>query len=147
METTVSCDGDDRAYINGNAELRAMSSNEPLTVRSNWWWTHVAVVLWTLVIDVFILTGDRLNLSETIVFLLLQSWLFVFLMFSIAAMFGFYYDARAIRDAGKEWDPRWRAYVLASFLVTPAVTSTVYLFQRYRHIGIYYRGRRIGPWG
>lgn len=123
-----------------------MSSDEQsLAVRSNWWWSHVAVILWTVLLDVFLLTGGSWDLSETMALLFFQSWLFVFLTFTIAALFGFYYDTRAIRDAGREWDPTWWAYVLGSFLVTPTLTSAVYLFQRYRHVGLRYRGRELGP--
>ncbi len=61
-------------------------------------------------------------------------------------MFGFYYDAREIQDAGRDWEPKWWAYIIGSFIVTPSLTSAIYLFQRYRHVGIYYRRWQFGPW-
>ncbi|WP_101296158.1 hypothetical protein [Halegenticoccus soli] len=121
------------------------SDAQLVAVRSNWWWSHVAVVLWTIVLDLFLLIGGSLNLTQTASLLALQAWLFVFLTFTIAALFGFYYDAREIQDAGQEWKPTWWMYIVGSFIVTPLLTSALYLFQRYRHVGIRYRRWQVGP--
>lgn len=123
-----------------------MSSEEGLAIRSNWWWSHVAVVGWTLVLYLFVvLNALVLNLDPVGTFFAVQGWLFVYVTFGIAALFGFFYDTKAIKDAGKAWAPRWWVYLLASFVVSPSVTGILYLFQRARHVGIAARGRQFGP--
>ncbi|WP_251341312.1 hypothetical protein [Haloplanus halophilus] len=115
-------------------------------VRSNWWMAHAAAVVWLLLLYVLVLVqAFVLDVSQAAALLAIQGWLFVYLIFSIAAMFGFYYDAVEIADAGRDWEPYWWLYVAASFVCTPSFTSFVYLVQRGRHIGIYALGRKFGP--
>lgn len=123
-----------------------MPSDEELGVRSNWWMSHVAIVGWTFLLYAFVgLNNLVMNLDPVWALLALQGWLFVYLTFGIAAIFGFYYDTKAIRDAGRDWSPTWWLYVVASFVLSPSVTALLYLFQRLRHVGIRATGRQFGP--
>lgn len=123
-----------------------MSETSQAEVRSNWWVAHAATAAWMLLLYVLLVVQSFvLDVSQGIAFLTLQGWLFVYFIFSIASLFGYYYDAVAIDDAGREWEPHWWLYIIASFFLTPSFTSFVYLIQRTRHIGIYVSGRKIGP--
>lgn len=122
-----------------------MSETSQAEVRSNWWVAHGATAVWMLLLYVLLVVSFVLDVSQGVAFLTLQGWLFVYFLFSIASLFGYYYDAVAIADASRDWAPRWWLYIIASFFLTPSFTSFVYLIQRARHIGIYVSGRRIGP--
>lgn len=123
-----------------------MVTGEDYDVRSNWWMSHIAVVGWSLLAYVFAFALSVVQPADAWVLIGVSAWLFVYLIFGIAALFGFYYDTKAIRDAGRDWSPRWWLYVAGSFLVTPSITSLLYLFQRIRHVGIRLLGRWFGPY-
>ncbi|WP_251329700.1 hypothetical protein [Haloplanus pelagicus] len=123
-----------------------MPDSTQAEVRSNWWMANAATVVWLLLLYVLVvLQAFVFEASRAAALLAVQGWLFVYLVFSIAALFGFYYDAAEIVDAGRDWHPYWWLYVVASFLFTPSFTSFVYLVQRGRHIGLYVSGRKFGP--
>lgn len=128
------------------ANLTHMSDTTQAEVRSNWWMAHAVTVAWLLLLYVLLLVqAFVLNPSQAATLLTIQGWLFVYLVFSIAALFGFYYDMVAIVDADRDWTPLWWLYIVSSFALTPSFTSFVYLVQRARHIGIYAFGRKFGP--
>lgn len=119
---------------------------EHAEVRSNWWMAHAATIVWLLLLYVIIVGQSvALNVSQAAKLLTVQGWLFVYLVFSIASLFGYYYDMIAIVDADRDWVPKWWLYILATALLTPSFTAFVYLVQRTRHIGIYASGRKFGP--
>lgn len=123
-----------------------MTDTTKAEVRSNWWTAHAATVFWLLLLYVIVLTQTYVfEPSQAASIIAIQGWMFVYLVFSIAALFGFYYDMIAITDADRDWVPHWWLYLGASFLLTPSFTSFLYLVQRARHIGIYAFGRKFGP--
>lgn len=103
---------------------------------SKWWIPHLFVTVWMLPLYAVMAVHLLVEISRTGLFLFLQGWLFVYLIFSLAALLGFYRDAQRLSDSGSDWVPRWYLYVLGSFLLTPSVTSPLYLARRDRHVGI-----------
>ncbi|MFB6146639.1 MAG: hypothetical protein ABEJ08_03025 [Halobacteriaceae archaeon] len=98
-----------------------------------WWYVHAAAtVSWVALgmAGAFMVLVPRLATSLVVAFVMLP-----FASAIGLAVPAFYWDARELRRQGSAWRPRWRRYVVASLLLTPLVTSPVYLYQRHRHAG------------
>jgi hypothetical protein len=68
----------------------------------------------------------------------------------IWAFFGYYWDAKVLREADSDWVPLWWVWLLAHIITTPLLTVPVYLLRRTQKTGIppyvsnlYYKAREM----
>jgi hypothetical protein len=68
----------------------------------------------------------------------------VFAGSSLAAFYGYYAEAKILRQSDADWHPYWWLYVVATPILSIFVTSLIYLVQRERHVGI--RWEQLAVW-
>ena len=55
---------------------------------------------------------------------------------AFASFYGYYIEAKLLKQSNADWQPYWWLYILATPFLSAIVTSLIYLIQRERHVGI-----------
>lgn len=101
-------------------------------VESNWWRPMAVVVL---LIPLSFTFGLIYLWDGFIVLTVPVMLLGIYGMFG--SLVGYYRDAKNIKETeGVDWEPWWWLYLLGHILFSPLLTAPVYLFQRWRHVGV-----------
>ncbi|MFC4548707.1 MULTISPECIES: hypothetical protein [Halorussus] len=122
---------------------------------SGWWRAHFLVLasgLFGLTAGIMLLVlvasssfGSPLYWTSANLFgYVIVGSLLVFLGSTLAAFYGYYVEAKILKQSNAEWQPYWWLYVIATPLCSIFVTSVIYLFQRERHVGI--RWEQLAIW-
>ncbi len=128
------------------AEPSVEQSTVPPSVDSNWWWGVAAVPIW-IVIGVMMLFASILLMIVVpeagimIGFLFLIVWALGAAVLDLLIVIAIYFDARAVEDAGVEWETTGDTYLMiaAIGLMVPmihTVLSLYYLHQRRQYVGV-----------
>lgn len=109
-------------------------------VESGWWY----IPLGTSVFVLFLVTAAiglailHLNGVYTLTYALTLPAVSLLLLTALAgylSLAAIYFDAKAIKRAGADWQPLVPAYIIAAVLITPLLPPIIYVIQRHRHIG------------
>ena len=114
-------------------------SGEGTAIGSGWWLHHasLAAALWIglPVLAVVYVYGPASPLLQFLALHGMISLGFVVFVTVWGALFGYYFEARALRRVGAEWVPSWPVWVGLHLLFWPVV-APLYLLRRHRRIGV-----------
>lgn len=107
---------------------------------SGWWRAHFLVLASTVFgvpITVFLLGLGFEGFVPLVVGMVAVTVVgLVIVGSSLAALFGYYSEAKLLARSDADWQPRWWLYVLATPFLSVFVVAPIYLYQRHRHVGI-----------
>lgn len=62
---------------------------------------------------------------------------------ALGSFVGYYAEAKRFEAAGRGWKPRWAPYMVLQLVFTPFIVAPVYLFDRWRAVGIPWEELRV----
>lgn len=108
-------------------------------VESGWWMYHALftglfwgvgpILLFFGMVDI-----GSMPRIEIISAGILIAYLIITVIAGWGALFGYYYDARAIREVS-DWQPWWQFYAIGHILGGAAVVAPLYLLRRGKEVG------------
>lgn len=121
------------------------------TIDDSGWWRAHFLVLASGVVGVTLMVGlvalirfstygsPLFWTSANLFALVMGGALVVLIGSSLATVYGYYVEAKLLRESNADWQPRWWLYVVATPLLFVFGTSLIYLVQRGRHVGIHWK--------
>ena len=114
---------------------------------SGWWRANflvIASVFVGVVVGLVLLGLIRVSPFESSLFrasaqflgTLLWGLVLIFIGSSWAALYGYYKEAKILKQSNGDWQPSWQLYILATPFVTSIIVSLIYLYNRERYVGI-----------
>jgi len=110
-------------------------------VDSNYWMYHFWFVLVIPLSLLMALVSAPLgDVVATVVFSVLGVSTIIA---GFGSFYGYYAEAQILADSDVGWEPKWGAYMVLHLLFTPFIVCPVYLFDRWRAIGIQWRDLKV----
>ena len=103
-------------------------------------WAAAIPVTFLVVLFYAILSSlSTIQLPQTFSDILFGLYLFVSLFMFLAAwwmLFGYYYDAKELKNIDANWRPIWGLWVVAHILISPFLLAPIYLIRRTQKTGV-----------
>lgn len=115
---------------------------------SGWWRAHFLVLASVFVGIVSLLVAYGViwywssydsvlfRITANLLGVLLWVVIFVFTASYFATLYGYYVEAKILKQSNADWQPTWWLYVIATPFLSAIPVSFIYLVNRQRHIGI-----------
>jgi hypothetical protein len=118
--------------------LETPNSDMTTEVGSKYWLYHVwFVVIYPLFIPFLIVFSA---FEETIIgSAVAMIYVVITAVAAVGSLIGYYVEAQRFSESDSEWVPKWTAYAVLHFIFSPFIIAPVYLFDRWRAVGIPWR--------
>lgn len=117
-----------------------------VSIESKYWiWHFYFVVLWPLVLGILVTEAGlrALGFGEDIMFLPLIGVILLGFVAGFGSLLGYHVEAKRLKAVQADYIPRRWVYTVAHILTTPVIVAPIYLFQRWRHVGIPWNDLRL----